>query len=92
MTPEIAITPLSHYPYDPSIHLAIIFGVLYSITFFITLYQWIRYKAGVWAIMVFAATSTIFTYLILPFLSPTNTHSGINRLHRARHLHATCLQ
>ncbi|PQE12563.1 RTA1 domain protein [Rutstroemia sp. NJR-2017a BBW] len=57
-------TPHSHYHYDPSLAAAIIFSVLYSITFLISLYQWIRYKAGVWAIMVFAAAMEAIGYIV----------------------------
>lgn len=47
----------SHYNYDPSFDAAIVVGVLYSLAFIVTFFQWCKYKAGVWAIMVVASAS-----------------------------------
>ncbi|KAM0137642.1 hypothetical protein ACHAO1_003961 [Botrytis cinerea] len=55
---------LSHYNYDPSFKAAIAVGVLYSLAFFVTFFQWLRYNAGVWAIMVVAAAMEGAGYII----------------------------
>ncbi|KAK6614292.1 RTA1 domain containing protein (7-aminocholesterol resistance protein) [Botrytis cinerea] len=55
---------LSHYNYDPSFEAAIAVGVLYSLAFFVTFFQWLRYNAGVWAIMVVAAAMEGAGYII----------------------------
>ncbi|KAM0164150.1 hypothetical protein ACHAPG_000901 [Botrytis cinerea] len=55
---------LSHYNYDPSSEAAIAVGVLYSLAFFVTFFQWLRYNAGVWATMVIAAGMEGAGYII----------------------------
>lgn len=49
----------SYYRYDPSLAVAIVAAVLYSIAFVLTFIQWIRYKAWIWAIMVVASASKL---------------------------------
>lgn len=48
---------ISHYKYTPSLDAAIVVAVLYSVAFAITLFQWVRYRAWVWVVMVLAAAS-----------------------------------
>lgn len=51
-----ATTPF--YLYNPSLAVAIVAAVLYTLAFLLTTIQWIRYRAWVWSIMVIAAAST----------------------------------
>ncbi|TGO80691.1 hypothetical protein BELL_0002g00130 [Botrytis elliptica] len=62
LTPEPRT--LSHYNYDPSFSAALAVGVLYSLAFFVTFFQWLRYNAGAWAIMVVAAAMEGAGYII----------------------------
>lgn len=48
---------ISHYNYDPSIPAAALFAALYLIAALVTLFQWIKYRAWVWLVMVVAAFS-----------------------------------
>lgn len=69
---------LSHYNYDPSFEAAIAVGVLYSLAFFVTFFQWLRYNAGVWATMVIAAASEYFSsWLTLYFWVCTKDNSVV---------------
>jgi hypothetical protein len=54
----------SLYRYEPSLAVAIVAAALYSIAFFLTFVQFVRYKAWVWSIMVIAAAST-YTFVLL---------------------------
>jgi hypothetical protein len=47
----------TYYQYSPSLGAAILFAVLYSVTFVLAVFQWIRYRAWVWIIMVIAVAS-----------------------------------
>jgi hypothetical protein len=47
----------SHYNYTPSLDAAIVVAVLYSVAFALTLFEWVRYRAWVWVVMVFGAAS-----------------------------------
>ena len=47
----------SHYNFAPSLPAAIIWASLYSIAFAVTFFQWIKYRAWVWVVMVLAAGS-----------------------------------
>lgn len=51
---------LSHYNYTPSLDVAIVVAALYSLAFASTLFLWVRYRAWVWVVMVFAAASESF--------------------------------
>ncbi|KAJ5784971.1 RTA1 like protein-domain-containing protein [Penicillium pulvis] len=53
----------SYYRYDPSLPVAIVAAVLYSIAFILTFIQWIRYKAWIWAIMVVASAMEAVGYI-----------------------------
>ncbi|RDW65268.1 RTA1 protein-like protein [Coleophoma crateriformis] len=55
---------ISHYNYDPSIPAAALFGALYLLAAFATLFQWIKYRAWVWFVMVFAAFMEGIGYLL----------------------------
>lgn len=48
----------SFFHYDPSLAVAIVAAVLYTLAFLLTVAQCIRYRACVWSIMVIAAAST----------------------------------
>ncbi|KAJ5758608.1 RTA1 like protein-domain-containing protein [Penicillium odoratum] len=56
-------TRVSYYRYDPSLAVAIVAAVLYSIAFILTFIQWIRYKAWIWVIMVLAAAMEAVGYI-----------------------------
>lgn len=60
----------SYYQYNPSLGAAVVFAVLYSITFVLTVFQWIRYRAWVWIIMVIAVASKCI--LAIPATVTTN--------------------
>lgn len=49
----------SYYRYNPSLAPAIVAAVLYTIAFLLSLVQWVRYRAWIWAIMVVAAASKL---------------------------------
>ncbi|TGO30273.1 hypothetical protein BPAE_0006g00110 [Botrytis paeoniae] len=68
---------LSHYNYDPSFSAAIVVGILYSLAFFVTFFQWLRYNAGVWAIMVVAAGMEGAGYIIRAISSKHVTEKSI---------------
>jgi hypothetical protein len=51
---------ISHYNYTPSLVAAVVVAALYSVVFTLTLFQWVRYRAWVWAMMVLAAASKSF--------------------------------
>ncbi|KAJ5925099.1 ZIP metal ion transporter [Penicillium verhagenii] len=53
----------SYYRYNPSLPVAIVAAVLYTIAFVLTFIQWIRYKAWVWFIMVVAAAMEAVGYI-----------------------------
>jgi cation transport ATPase len=48
----------SFYAYKPSLAVAIVAAVFYTVAFTLTAIQWIRHRAWVWSIMVLAAAST----------------------------------
>lgn len=54
---------VSHYPYDPSLPAAIVASALYTIAFFGTIIQWLRYRAWVWVVMVVAAAMESIGYI-----------------------------
>ncbi|KAJ5808786.1 RTA1 like protein-domain-containing protein [Penicillium riverlandense] len=54
---------VSRYDYNPSLALAIVAAVLYSIAFVLTFIQWIRYKAWVWVVMVLASAMEAVGYI-----------------------------
>lgn len=74
-------TRTSFYGYDPSLAVAIVAAVLYTVAFLLTAIQWIRYRAWVWSIMVLSAAST---YAFgLSFTQANQQLSGSNRIHWA---------
>lgn len=72
-------TTTPFYLYDPSLAVAIVAAVLYTIAFLLTTIQWIRYRAWVWSIMVLSAAST-FAFG-LSFNQANLPLSGSSRLH-----------
>jgi len=48
---------VSHYNYTPSLDAAIVVAAMYSLAFILTFFLWVRYRAWVWVVMVFAAAS-----------------------------------
>lgn len=48
---------VSLYKYTPSFITAVVVAALYSVAFVITFFQWIRYRATVWVVMVVPAGS-----------------------------------
>ncbi|CAI7637645.1 unnamed protein product [Penicillium discolor] len=56
-----ATTPF--YLYNPSLAVAIVAAVLYTLAFLLTTIQWIRYRAWVWSIMVIAAAMEAVGYI-----------------------------
>ncbi|KAF7928671.1 uncharacterized protein EAE98_005727 [Botrytis deweyae] len=75
LTPEPRT--LSHYNYDPSFSATLAVGVLYSLAFFVTFFQWLRYNAGAWAIMVVAAAMEGAGYIIRAISSKHVTEKSI---------------
>jgi hypothetical protein len=53
----------SYYEYSPSLGAAIVFAVLYSITLILSVFQWIRYRAWVWIVMVTAVASKLYLHI-----------------------------
>ncbi|KAJ6150481.1 ZIP metal ion transporter [Penicillium samsonianum] len=56
-------TRTSFYGYDPSLAVAIVAAVLYTVAFLLTAIQWIRYRAWVWSIMVLSAAMEAIGYI-----------------------------
>ena len=54
----------SRYKFDPSQGAAIVAAVLYTLVFFATFLQWIRYRAWVWVAMVVAAAMESIGYIV----------------------------
>ncbi|CAG8896947.1 unnamed protein product [Penicillium egyptiacum] len=54
---------ISFYAYNPSLAVAIVAAVLYTVAFLLTAVQWIRYRAWVWGIMVLAAAMEAIGYI-----------------------------
>ncbi|KGO73876.1 Zinc/iron permease [Penicillium italicum] len=54
-------TPFYHY--NPSLAVAIVAAVLYTIVFLLTTVQWIRYRAWVWSVMVLSAVMEAIGYI-----------------------------
>ncbi|KIM95606.1 hypothetical protein OIDMADRAFT_133677 [Oidiodendron maius Zn] len=54
----------SHYNFAPSLPAAIIWASLYSIAFAVTFFQWIKYRAWVWVVMVLAAGMESGGYIV----------------------------
>lgn len=48
---------VSFYDYSPSLAAAVVFAVLYSITFLLTTALWLKHRAWVCVVMVVAAAS-----------------------------------
>ncbi|KAJ5375734.1 ZIP metal ion transporter [Penicillium concentricum] len=53
----------SYYHYEPSLPVAIVAAVLYTIAFVLTVIQWIRYRAWIWSIMVISAAMEAIGYI-----------------------------
>ncbi|KAF4637771.1 hypothetical protein G7Y89_g290 [Cudoniella acicularis] len=64
----------SHYPYSPSLDVAIVVSALWSLAFILTAIQWFRYKSWVWLVMVLASAMEPAGYIsrCLSIKSPTN--------------------
>ncbi|CAI7602228.1 unnamed protein product [Penicillium glandicola] len=56
-------TRTSFYGYDPSLAVAVVAAVLYTIAFLLTAIQWIRYRAWVWSVMVLSAAMEAIGYI-----------------------------
>lgn len=88
-------TTTPFYLYNPSLAVAIVAAVLYTIAFLLTTIQWIRYRAWVWSVMVLSAVSTC--KFGLSFTQANSQLSGSNRLHcpmhlGPKHIRETCLR
>jgi uncharacterized membrane protein len=79
---------ISYYHYNPSLAVSIVAAVLYSITFILTVIQWIRYKAWVWSVMVVAAAS-MYNSNLIPSSKLTRT-SGSCRLYWTLRFRSKC--
>ncbi|KAF7949838.1 uncharacterized protein EAE97_003347 [Botrytis byssoidea] len=77
MVPSPEPGTLSHYSYDPSFSAAIVVGTFYSLAPFVTFFQWLRYYAGVWAIMVVAVAMAGAGYIIRAIFSKHGTEKSI---------------
>ena len=53
---------IDYYKYTPSLEVAIIVAVLYSLAFLGTAVQFLRYRSWVWSTMVLAAASKFWAY------------------------------
>ncbi|OQD99741.1 hypothetical protein PENVUL_c061G07704 [Penicillium vulpinum] len=54
---------ISYYHYNPSLAVAIVAAVLYTIAFLLTAIQWVRYRAWVWSVMVLSAAMEAIGYI-----------------------------
>ncbi|KAH8663098.1 RTA-like protein [Tricladium varicosporioides] len=67
----------SKYAYDPSLPAAIVVATLFTLAFFLTATQWIRYRSWVWLVMVLAAAMEGVGYIIRCFSIKSNTDKSL---------------